>query len=65
MGWHKQRHLVLPGMTRPWHQSGRGDAHFDTIIGLDLHDVDQWSLWLDLLIVWRTVSALLTRRGDC
>jgi exopolysaccharide biosynthesis polyprenyl glycosylphosphotransferase len=61
--WHKQRHLVLPGMTGLWQVSGRSDAPFDTMISLDLHYVDQWSLWLDLLIVWRTVSALVVRRG--
>ena len=61
--WHKQRHLVLPGLTGLWQVSGRSDISFEDMIRLDLDYVDSWSLWLDLSIAWRTLRAVMGERG--
>jgi exopolysaccharide biosynthesis polyprenyl glycosylphosphotransferase len=61
--WHKQRHVVLPGMTGPWQVGGRSDTPFREMIRLDLEYVDSWSLWLDLSIAWRTLRVIAGRRG--
>ncbi len=63
--WHKRRHVVLPGMTGLWQVSGRSETSFPKMIRLDLEYVDQWSLWLDLSIAWRTLKTVLGGRGAC
>jgi len=61
--WHKQRHVVLPGMTGLWQVSGRGNASFADMIRLDLRYVDSWSPWLDLSILLRTPRAVFGSHG--
>jgi exopolysaccharide biosynthesis polyprenyl glycosylphosphotransferase len=61
--WHRQRHVVLPGLTGLWQVSGRSDASFDEMMRLDLHYVDNWSLWLDFSIAWRTLKVMLDGSG--
>jgi exopolysaccharide biosynthesis polyprenyl glycosylphosphotransferase len=61
--WHKQRHVVLPGLTGLWQVSGRSNTSFAEMIELDLEYIDSWSLWLDLTVLWRTVSSVLIGRG--
>jgi exopolysaccharide biosynthesis polyprenyl glycosylphosphotransferase len=63
--WHKQRHVVLPGLTGLWQVSGRSNTSFADMIRLDLQYVDSWSLWLDLSIAWRTLKAVAGGRGAC
>ncbi len=58
-----RRSLVTPGVTGLWQVSGRSDLTAEESIRLDLRYVENWSLSLDLLILWKTISALLTRRG--
>jgi exopolysaccharide biosynthesis polyprenyl glycosylphosphotransferase len=58
-----RRSLVTPGLTGLWQVSGRSDLHEEDAIKLDLRYVENWSLTLDLLILWKTVSAVLARRG--
>jgi exopolysaccharide biosynthesis polyprenyl glycosylphosphotransferase len=58
-----RRSLVTPGLTGLWQVSGRSDLEGDDAIRLDLRYVENWSLTLDLLILWKTVSAVLARRG--
>ena len=59
----RRRLLVRPGLTGLWQISGRSDLSWEESVRLDLHYVENWSLALDLLIVWKTVGAVLTRRG--
>lgn len=54
---------VLPGMTGLWQVSGRSDLSWDEMVELDLHYVRHQSLRLDLLILARTLPAVLTARG--
>jgi exopolysaccharide biosynthesis polyprenyl glycosylphosphotransferase len=58
-----RRSLVTPGLTGLWQVSGRSDLEGDDAIRLDLRYVENWSLTLDLLILWKTASAVLARRG--
>jgi exopolysaccharide biosynthesis polyprenyl glycosylphosphotransferase len=59
----ERRGRVKPGMTGLWQISGRSDAPEDERIRLDLSYVDNWSWVQDLVIVWRTVRAVLNRDG--
>ena len=58
-----RRSLVTPGLTGLWQVSGRSDLEEDDAIKLDLRYVENWSLTLDLLILWKTGWAVLARRG--
>ncbi|MET0555463.1 MAG: exopolysaccharide biosynthesis polyprenyl glycosylphosphotransferase [Vicinamibacteria bacterium] len=62
-GGHRRRLSMRPGMTGLWQVSGRNEIGFSEWMALDLHYVDQWSLWLDLAILLRTAGVLLSRRG--
>lgn len=54
---------VKPGLTGLWQVSGRSDLSWEESIRLDLRYVDNWSVGFDLLILWRTFSAVLGARG--
>ncbi|HVV30928.1 MAG TPA: sugar transferase [Mycobacteriales bacterium] len=58
-----RRLLVKPGLTGLWQISGRSDLSWNDTVRLDLHYVENWSLALDLTILFRTASAVLARRG--
>ena len=57
------RHRVKPGITGFWQVSGRADIGFEDMIELDLDYVRRVSLWTDLSVLLRTVSAVLSGRG--
>ncbi len=61
--WHKKRYLVLPGVTGLWQVSGRSELDFDDLVRLDFLYLERWSVFLDLVILAKTVPAVLTRRG--
>jgi exopolysaccharide biosynthesis polyprenyl glycosylphosphotransferase len=61
--WHKKRYLVLPGITGLWQVSGRSDLDFDDLVRLDFLYLERWSIFLDMVILLKTVPAVLTRRG--
>jgi exopolysaccharide biosynthesis polyprenyl glycosylphosphotransferase len=58
-----RRLLVKPGLTGLWQISGRSDLSWDESVRLDLRYVENWTLALDLLILWKTASAVLRSRG--
>ena len=58
-----RRSLVTPGLTGLWQVSGRSNLEGDDAIRLDLRYVENWSFTLDLLILWRTIAAVLAKRG--
>jgi exopolysaccharide biosynthesis polyprenyl glycosylphosphotransferase len=58
-----RRLRVRPGMTGLWQVSGRSDLSWAESIRLDLYYVDNWSMMQDLLILGRTVGAVLSSRG--
>jgi exopolysaccharide biosynthesis polyprenyl glycosylphosphotransferase len=59
----RRRLLVTPGITGLWQVSGRSDLSWEESVRLDLHYVENWFLGLDLSIIARTLSAVLSRRG--
>ncbi len=61
--WLMRRFSVLPGLTCLWQVSGRSNTDFDEWIELDLQYIDQWSLTLDVVILVRTIPAVLRGRG--
>jgi exopolysaccharide biosynthesis polyprenyl glycosylphosphotransferase len=61
---HVQRRLaVRPGLTGLWQVSGRADLSWKESIRLDMRYVENWSLALDLQILWKTVRAVIRRTG--
>ncbi len=61
--WHRRRYAVLPGMTGLWQISGRSGLTFDDLVRLDFTYLENWSIWLDITIIARTIPAVLARRG--
>jgi exopolysaccharide biosynthesis polyprenyl glycosylphosphotransferase len=61
--WHRRRSNVLPGMTGLWQIAGRSDLSFDDLVRLDFYYLENWSLWLDITILVKTIPAVLVRRG--
>ena len=59
----RRRLLVKPGMTGLWQISGRSQTTWDDAVRMDLYYVENWSLGLDLSILFRTIFAVLGRRG--
>ncbi len=59
----KRRMLVKPGVTGLWQVSGRSDLSWDESVRLDLSYVDNWSMASDLLIIAKTVKAVLISDG--
>ena len=56
---------VEPGITGLWQASGRSDTDYARRVALDTYYVLNWSPWLDLWIMKKTVSAVLFMRGAC
>ena len=55
--------LVAPGITGSWQVSGRNHTSFSERIRMDAYYVRDWSVWLDLVLLARTVGSLLFSRG--
>jgi exopolysaccharide biosynthesis polyprenyl glycosylphosphotransferase len=61
--WHRRRLSMKPGLTCLWQVRGRSQIGFDQWMKLDLEYIDNWSLWLDLKILLRTIPAVLRGVG--
>jgi exopolysaccharide biosynthesis polyprenyl glycosylphosphotransferase len=61
---HLRRLDVLPGMTGLWQVEARQDPSFDSYISLDTAYVENWSLWLDLKILARTLGVVVSGTGS-
>ncbi|MGZ4626474.1 MAG: sugar transferase, partial [Kineosporiaceae bacterium] len=59
----RRRLLVPPGLTGLWQISGRSDLSWEESVRLDLFYVENWSLALDLMILWKTVPAVFRHSG--
>ena len=62
-GHARRRLLVKPGVTGLWQISGRSQTTWEDAVRFDLYYVENWSLGLDLSILFRTVFAVLGRKG--
>lgn len=58
-----RRFLVKPGVTGLWQVSGRSDLSWEDSVRLDLFYVENWSLVSDLVILWRTLKAVVRSEG--
>jgi len=61
--WQRRRFSVKPGITCLWQVNGRSGISFEQWMLLDLQYMDEWSLWLDLKILAKTVPAVLRGAG--
>ncbi len=61
--WHKRRLSVLPGCTGLWQVSSRSEVGFDDMVLLDLYYIDNYSPWLDLQLILKTIPVMIMGRG--
>ncbi|MCA9732872.1 MAG: sugar transferase [Deferribacteres bacterium] len=61
--WQRRRLSLKPGLTCIWQVSGRNNIKFERWMEMDLEYIDNWSLWLDLKILFRTFFVVLTGYG--
>ena len=54
---------VKPGITGLWQVSGRSDVDFDSRVELDVWYIRNWNLWMDMVILFKTVKTVLIRDG--
>lgn len=61
---HRRRLSVKPGITCEWQAGGRNTiTSFEEWVAMDLRYIDNWSLWLDIKILFRTIPAVLFGKG--
>lgn len=56
-------HSVRSGVTGLWQVSGRSDLNFDERIELELYYAQNWSFWLDIKILFKTIGVVIRRQG--
>jgi len=61
--WQRRRLSMKPGITGLWQIGGRSDTTFAESMKHDLNYIDNWSLWLDIKILLRTIPAILSGKG--
>ena len=61
--WQRRRFSVRPGITCLWQINGRSAVSFEHWMDLDMQYIDQWSLWLDMKILAKTIPAVLRGAG--
>jgi len=61
--WQRRRLSMRPGITCFWQISGRNEINFEEWMKLDLEYIDNWSFWLDLKILLRTIPVVLFGTG--
>lgn len=61
--WQRRRFSVRPGITCLWQINGRSNISFNHWMELDLQYLDEWSIWLDMKILVRTLPAVLRGTG--
>ena len=61
--WQRKRLEVKPGMTGLWQVSGRSDLTFDEMCLLDIYYIENWSLWLDMRMILRTIPLFFLGKG--
>ena len=59
----REYYSVLPGITGMWQCSGRSDIDYPERVRMDAWYVHNWSIWLDIVMIWRTFGAVLKQKG--
>lgn len=63
-GHHKRRLSMKPGITGMWQAYGRNSVmDFDEVVKMDLEYIDNWSILLDIKILFKTVATVFTNHG--
>jgi len=60
---HLRRLDVTPGITGLWQVQGRRDPSFDSYVSLDVTYIENWSIWLDIKIILRTIGVVFAGTG--
>jgi exopolysaccharide biosynthesis polyprenyl glycosylphosphotransferase len=60
---HKKRLATVPGVTGYWQISGRSELSFEDMVQLDLYYIENWSLFLDIQIILKTIGIVLRCKG--
>lgn len=55
--------MVLPGITGMWQASGRSDTTYEERVAMDTWYVRNWSVWIDLMYLFKTVKAVVCGKG--
>lgn len=55
--------MVKPGIAGIWQCSGRSDATYQERVQMDSWYVRNWSVWLDIMILWKTIEAVVAKKG--
>ncbi len=58
-------HALPPGITGLWQVSGRNEKDYNFRIAMDSWYVKNWSLWLDIVILFKTIRAIIKKEGAC
>ncbi|NJN65336.1 MAG: sugar transferase [Chloroflexaceae bacterium] len=61
--WHCRRLEVTPGLTGLWQVLGRSDTSFEEMVRLDIYYAENWSVWMDIHILLRTIPTVVMGRG--
>jgi lipopolysaccharide/colanic/teichoic acid biosynthesis glycosyltransferase len=61
--WPRRRFSIKPGITCIWQISGRNKVPFDGMMAMDLEYVDNWSPWLDIEILLKTIPVVISGKG--
>lgn len=59
----KEYYMVRPGITGMWQVSGRSDIDYPERVRMDSWYVHNWSVWLDIVMLWRTIKVVAGRKG--
>ena len=64
--YQRRRISIKPGITGMWQVNGRSSIlDFDEVVKLDTTYIDEWSIWLDIKIILKTVLVIFKRKGAC
>lgn len=55
--------MVKPGITGMWQVNGRSDTTYDERVQMDSWYVRNWSVWLDFMLLWRTIKSVINCKG--
>lgn len=62
--WHRKRICIKPGITGLWQVSGRNQIQdFDEVVRLDIRYIEEWSLWLDIKLLFKTIWVVIAGKG--
>jgi lipopolysaccharide/colanic/teichoic acid biosynthesis glycosyltransferase len=61
--WWMNLSTVKPGITGLWQISGRSDVGYQERVMFDMHYIRNYSIWLDLYVLWRTIPVVFKGHG--